>query len=719
MIKKSILWIVMFTLLMMTVSALKTIDDYQNTEIFEELKYNYQIGQSAFVLYNPGIDIPILNFDLDFIEICGTVNSYQIKIEDTCQRTIKTPVYEQQNICYGKDSILGAIGCYNKSIVTHYTEEIVNYPCLKDTNVIKTGKHIYHIKGDITHAQCDDGFGYKIDWIPKLNIVGKEFTRPEWAWWNNTYNLRREINITGADSILSDYPVLFNLTDTTNMGDGYDVKFINGDCDSGNTPLQHELINFATNNALFHIRIPSLNPGINSICMYYNNTDITTDQTTKQTWNENYVGVYHFSEGTGFNVEDSSQRYLNGSLSTNTRWNTTGLLHNAFDYDGENDVTTFSSRILPSGTRDFSIGFWYYSAEGHGDNVVRSLLCEADLSGVSNTNWCVFSDNRGGTGQTKALRFIVSDGSGQSALNIDNFFNEAHPVWHYVVVSRDNQRFTVYKDGQIVGDKNATGVSGNVNTAPRTTTIAGSDIGIENYWMGMIDEIHFYNRTITHAEVNYTYQHYLNQDDYIEFFIEQEGEPVNNPPNISINSWVEDVIRVGDIPQYQFNITEPDNSKFNYTVLWYIDSLLVKNTTYLNQSNGFFSDSLTGITLSAGEDILINITAEETGLFSSIEDSNTVLEATSGNELIADAILEVEDTFNEGWLLLFMIVMTIFCLVISKKVAIMGVFAGFMHILYGLHLVNYFMDETFIMGIMFVYMIGTSVFWYAWTKRKL
>jgi len=109
------------------------------------------------------------------------------------------------------------------------------------------------------------------------------------GWWNTSWLKRKEIDITNVGTtLLTDFPAYINVSKETGMqADFDDLRFINGSCDStSDLELNYEIENYTANNAHVWLRIPSLATGINSICMYYNNSVASSG--------ENMTGVCYY-----------------------------------------------------------------------------------------------------------------------------------------------------------------------------------------------------------------------------------------------------------------------------------------------------------------------------------------------------------------------------------------------------------------------------------------
>lgn len=149
-------------------------------DVFTELKVNEPTGRSIITINSPE-KVDINKFGLRFIAKCGIVKSYTLKVKSLCEKEI--PIYKTVEVCGEMNKTTGEKCHYeNKIIGTTKTMET----CYKYTDYIE-GEQDYEIEADIISTKCDDNtYGYHIDWIPSMEIDGKEIEQPKWALWNGT-----------------------------------------------------------------------------------------------------------------------------------------------------------------------------------------------------------------------------------------------------------------------------------------------------------------------------------------------------------------------------------------------------------------------------------------------------------------------------------------------------------------------------------------------------
>lgn len=101
------------------------------------------------------------------------------------------------------------------------------------------------------------------------------------------------------------------------------------------------------------VNVPSLSAG-SAIYACYGNSSVSTDQShPSSTWNSNYVGVYHFPNGSTLSVNDSTGLGHNGTAE-NTPTAITGQV------DGGMGIATNADVKVPANT-DWNLGYGSYS----------------------------------------------------------------------------------------------------------------------------------------------------------------------------------------------------------------------------------------------------------------------------------------------------------------------------------------------------------------------
>ncbi|MBN2422332.1 DUF2341 domain-containing protein, partial [Candidatus Woesearchaeota archaeon] len=165
---------------------------------------------------------------------------------------------------------------------------------------ISSSKQQYEIGNQLADTanfttNTTDYYNNSIDTFVTLDIIKGNSTYP---WWDLSWQRRKMITITNiGNENLTDFPAYLNISYDPNMQSDYDdLRFI--DFSTGEfIELDYELEYYDTGHADVWVRIPTLYTGANSIYMYYNNTGAASGENPTGVWDDNYVGVWHISEG--------------------------------------------------------------------------------------------------------------------------------------------------------------------------------------------------------------------------------------------------------------------------------------------------------------------------------------------------------------------------------------------------------------------------------------
>jgi hypothetical protein len=136
------------------------------------------------------------------------------------------------------------------------------------------------------------------------------------AWAGFGYYTPITINHPKVPSTQTDFPVLISVTDARfkDVAHGGPVQSIHGyDIHPkvaadliANYTYELERYNPATGEVIMWVKIPSLSSSSDTtIYMAYCNALITTDLSSKNTWSNNFLGVYHLKDGTTLDVSNS------------------------------------------------------------------------------------------------------------------------------------------------------------------------------------------------------------------------------------------------------------------------------------------------------------------------------------------------------------------------------------------------------------------------------
>ncbi|MHA2369734.1 MAG: DUF2341 domain-containing protein, partial [Candidatus Hodarchaeales archaeon] len=195
---------------------------------------------------------------------------------------------------------------------------------------------------------------------------------------------------------LTNFPVLLDLNDTDLhdttkvQADGDDICFV----DASGAMLDHEIERFDQTGNGTHarlvawIRIPHLSGTTDTnITMYYGNSGIPSLANPAGVWSADYGGVWHLGEattdeGSGAVHADSTGHGYDGTQDGND--DVPGLIGNAQEFDGTNDVINVSASQAFNPSGDITLSGWFKLDSAFSGSSDSLLLMEKYLE---NINW--------------------------------------------------------------------------------------------------------------------------------------------------------------------------------------------------------------------------------------------------------------------------------------------------------------------------------------------
>ncbi len=322
-------------------------------------------------------------------------------------------------------------------------------------------------------------------------------------WWNESWNYRKTINITNPSStLLSNFPIYLNLPKEVEMQDDFkDIRFINGSCGSTGIylPLNYEIENYTSSKADVWINIPSFVPGVNQICIYYDNPSSSSGQNSINVWDNNYLTVQHLEEaGTGTRYDSKYRRNFTTSGYDNDE-KTIGKIDGADLFDGNNDALNSTANFL-SNLGSFTIEGWI-KPRAWGSRV--SLIGQNDVVEffMDGSNTIMIWTDRGGS--------------------ISVAYPYSLDTWHYITAVGTGSNLLLYFDGVQVASGGTSTNNYGVSTYPVKIGEGVVD-ATGGFFNGSMDEIRISNISRSANWINQSYQIVNNQDNLVSFGIKEE-----------------------------------------------------------------------------------------------------------------------------------------------------------------------------------------------------
>jgi len=190
-------------------------------------------------------------------------------------------------------------------------------------------------------------------------------------WADVNYGYKKKITLENAkvDGDEVDFPVFVGVTDA-NLADeangghvksasGYDIVFYNS---AEDTLLKHEIELYTNTNGklCFWVKIPSISstPPSTYIYAYYGKVGVVADPSSTDTWNADYISVYHFVDNTDSTsnaktlTENNGISYANSELGRGADLNGTDDCFSRASGSGwfttEDDITVISYVDTPA-----------------------------------------------------------------------------------------------------------------------------------------------------------------------------------------------------------------------------------------------------------------------------------------------------------------------------------------------------------------------------------
>ena len=356
-----------------------------------------------------------------------------------------------------------------------------------------------------------------------MAVVGAAFFVPHAraaTWYNTAWGYRNLLTINASQvstssvtsSTYTNFTVLVSFSSSSQLkagaqASGTDILFTDG---TGANLLNFEMEHYVSSTGELEawVKMPTIATSTNTpLYMYYGNPSATTSlQSATNTWDSNYLGVWHMASVNGsttINTKDSTVNGNNGVI-TGGATSTAGQIDGAGNFNGTSQyisntylqqsstAVTYEAWVnVPSSTTNVAVVVQNRgSGAGHsltlaldGDLACGSTSCGGTLGSVpSPTGKVMFGDDSANIwiGE-EASTTKTSDGT-----------------WHYIVgtwaatsgVAIAPSQFHVYLDGANI--VNATSGNTGTDTSP-LTGLASTTIGYHPAWnayyTGGIDEL--------------------------------------------------------------------------------------------------------------------------------------------------------------------------------------------------------------------------------------
>lgn len=330
------------------------------------------------------------------------------------------------------------------------------------------------------------------------------------TWADRDYKYKKKLVIPSSkvSGDETNFPIVVNITDTdlkdvlngghVQSANGYDICFYNS---TETTKYNHdlELYTAATGVLTVWICITSLSSTSNNILyMYYGNPTITTDQSSTDTWDVNYVMILHGDDGAdNTEVDDATANNHHGDK--NAAGNPTAETGGKIGYAQHGDGTKFAT--IPDHA-DFDISNGQISLWFNIDNFNAAVwnLFLSKIPGTSaDGNWAIRTFAPNGF-----VRFYLKSASTWKTVDSDST-SWTSGVWYHVLVQFGTGGVIMYIDNSVQTDTDAatTGINGGAVIDFMTYS------DYDSFFDGLLDEVRISN---IQRSTNWLTTEYANQN---------------------------------------------------------------------------------------------------------------------------------------------------------------------------------------------------------------
>ena len=321
---------------------------------------------------------------------------------------------------------------------------------------LKAGDYKWRIEG--TKKTYEE-----IDWIG--TGFGEDLT--EWAWWNEDWDNKKLITITGNNGDL----VYLNLSYSnvsSAQADFDDIRFINS---AEDTEFGYTLQDYtSSNSARFKVNAT----GNTSFYIYYNNAGVSTTSDASNLYGTGLLSYWSFDGNGTTDFLGIRNLTANGDP---TQINSGCKFGNCYVYDG-NDYLGGSDAGLPTGSNTATMCAWMNSS-----NIAASRHSFGYGSYSSNA-----MRNLGTLVTTGAGYFTQHGGSvSNGVLSLNN--------WHLFCASNSGNTWQLWLNGVAENSGDAT-----TSTALNSLSIGKITQDLSGYWLGAIDDVMIWDRELSAGE---------------------------------------------------------------------------------------------------------------------------------------------------------------------------------------------------------------------------
>jgi hypothetical protein len=269
---------------------------------------------------------------------------------------------------------------------------------------------------------------------------------------------------------------------------------------------------------------------------------------------------------------DASDWVTSGSTCGNQVLNSSTPVGSALDFDGTNDLVSTNFKLPATST--FSIETWAYPRSANYDRLISNYS--------SAVNGSIIIDTYHGTDNGRGIRFNIY-GTGNVLFSIGAANALTLNAWNHIAATFSNGVMTIYVNGFEVVNGTAPFTS-----IPQITSsfVFGEDkvIGTAEYLNGKLDEIRFWNKSLSQSEIMADMNNCLTgtEANLLAYynFEDGAGTTVSDITPNQINGTMQNMDPATDWVAGQFSCSVDCSLEMTQTVT--ISPITIDNTTTLN-----------------------------------------------------------------------------------------------------------------------------------------
>jgi hypothetical protein len=339
------------------------------------------------------------------------------------------------------------------------------------------------------------------------------------------YRKQITINHSMVNSDLADFPVFISISDADlqvkAQSDGDDILFMDDVGDA--VRLNHEIESYDSTSGTLcaWVNIPNLSSAEDTVFyMYYGNSGCSSQQHVTDTWNDQYMAVWHMQNDPSQPIKDSTQFHndgiAHGAMSSSDVVD--GMTGKCLDFDGVDDYISVIDSISLRPT-DLTLVAWYkprdLSETAAGNFIVKqSHDYWGNPDGRSYGFWRLSGTNNI-CGEFEIDAYAQQDNIGSLPMVVDS--------WSYLALTfrKAAQEGIFYVNGAVNGIKNPCHNTVIWYDDSWDLNIAGSRVGgggahvVNNFHHCALDEIRIVNSPLSAEWISTEYH---NQNNPTSFY---------------------------------------------------------------------------------------------------------------------------------------------------------------------------------------------------------